>query len=141
MKRSMSCMRKHPSELTGFVDLEVVYEDQKVLEATRIESAPICMVRLASEAQRKRLADAKSQSDESQKVDLLGKLEMLERAVDGQGSASISELSEVRRQIADAQNLPSLQPLMTNEMKQRISRAFNGLRLMALNARSAPGKP
>lgn len=58
------------------------------------------------------------------------------------GSALMAALSEHRRVLVEMQSSadPVLQAHLTNELKQRISRAFNGLRLLALNARS-PAKP
>lgn len=99
-----------------------------------MESLPLCQVKTATDAQQRQLEDARRNSVEAQLATLNSKLEAIETAIANRRNTP--ELGLYRKEIIDLQANPALASFFDASLKDRISKAFNGLRLLALDART-----
>lgn len=97
-------------------------------------SAPLCQISVATESQLKRLADLRTNSVDLKVQAALAKLKIIEDAVEGKkADVSVADLSALRKDITDLQAIPTVGAKLDNA---RIQKAFNGIRVYALNART-----
>eukprot|EP00455_Lapot_gusevi_P023704 TRINITY_DN245_c0_g1_i5.p1 TRINITY_DN245_c0_g1~~TRINITY_DN245_c0_g1_i5.p1 ORF type:complete len:266 (-),score=109.53 TRINITY_DN245_c0_g1_i5:191-892(-) len=140
--RAPICTRKHPTELDGFVDVDVVLDgDEKVYPAVQ-EALPVCRIKLATEEQQAAVNRGHQVWHQNKSDEFLQTLAQLERIVnspvvlgeDGQPQVSMKDVEELKNQIVAMQALPELANVVD---ANRIRRVFASIRAYAMELRNA----
>jgi hypothetical protein len=134
-KETRACQHKHPTELHGFVDLEVLMEAGELRNEPRHCSVPVCYVYDATGFDHEYLTEQQDSILNAKRATLLGKVERLERALDGSDpteSMTLAEMSEMRQSIDSLRAQPDLQACVD---PQRIKRIEANIRMAALQKR------
>jgi hypothetical protein len=137
--KPMPCRRKHPVELPGFVEVEVVAAEGRLLERPLREAVVVCALRRATREDEDALAALRRGDLENKATLLRDKLQQLERgvaeALSGARPPSILALDALRKEVFDLAALPELKDTFD---RARIDRIARELRSLAVANRSAP---
>ena len=88
-EKNSACVRKHPVEMHGFVDVEIIFENGVKVYPGKLSSIPICKIKFADEADQMLSLSANAAWENLKKEELIAVTLSLETLVNAPISISI----------------------------------------------------